>query len=432
MVRAGALPPAIVRPARRVRARLSVPGDKSISHRDAMLAALADGRSRLEGFAPGADCAATLACLEALGVAIRRVGDDAFDIDGRGVGGLAPPGATLDARNSGTTMRLLAGILAGHPFETTIAGDASLSRRPMRRVAEPLGRMGATIETSEGGRPPITVRGGRLSAVNVALEVPSAQVKGAIMLAGLHADGRTTVREPAPTRDHTERALRAFGALVDSDDLGVAIDGLQRLTAGVRRIPGDISSATFLAVAAAGLPGSRVEIEEVGLNPTRTAWLEVLRRAGARISETVEREESGEPCGRLVVEHERLEPVTIAADEVPLLIDELPALAALGAFGGSVEVEGAAELRHKESDRISALVSGLQALGVEAEERADGFHVHPSRPAGGTADAAGDHRLAMTFAVAALAAGAPSSIEGAEAVSVSYPGFFDVLNAACA
>jgi 3-phosphoshikimate 1-carboxyvinyltransferase len=432
MLQSGAAPPAIVRPARRVRGRLRPPGDKSISHRYALLAALALGRSRLEHFAPGADCAATLACLDALGVAIARFGNDVVEIEGRGLGGLSAPGATLDARNSGTTMRLLTGVLSAHPFTSAIAGDASLSRRPMRRIAEPLTRMGATIETSEGGRPPIVVRGGRLTGIDVALDVPSAQVKSAIMLAGLHADGRTTVREPACTRDHTERALQAFGAQVDIDGQAIALDGGQQLSAGSRRIAGDVSSAAFVGVAAAGLPGSRIEIEDVGLNPTRTAWLNVLRRAGAAVDVVVERDESGEPVGRITIAHARVDPVVIAPAEVPLLIDELPALAALGAFGGAVEVTGAGELRHKESDRITALVGGLRALGFDAEERGDGFVVRPSRPRGGEADAAGDHRLAMTLTVAALAAGEESRISGADSVAISYPGFFDVLRAVCA
>lgn len=432
MLRAGAARPALVEPARRIRGRLRPPGDKSISHRHAIVAALARGASRIEGFAPGADCAATLACLRALGVKVGRTPSSGVDIEGRGLGGLAAPSAPLDARNSGTTMRLLAGVLAAHSFEATIVGDPSLSRRPMRRVAEPLTRMGASVETGAGGRPPLTVCGARLRGIDVTLEMPSAQVKSAIMLAGLQAEGRTTVREPAPTRDHTERTLAAFGARVDRTGTAVALDGGQPLRAGFFHVPGDISSAAFLAVAAAGLPGSRIEFHEVGLNPTRTAWLDVLRRAGASVEADVEREESGEPIGRLTITHRRLEPVSIHPAEVPLVIDELPALAALGAFGGAIEVSGAGELRHKESDRIAALVAGLRAFGMEAEERADGFTVHPSRPTGGEADAAGDHRLAMTFAIAALAARGSSRIAGAEAVDVSYPGFFEALRAVCA
>jgi 3-phosphoshikimate 1-carboxyvinyltransferase len=432
MLRAGAARAALVEPARRLRGRLRLPGDKSISHRHAIIAALARGPSRIEEFAPGADCAATLDCLRSLGVRVWQTPDGTVDIEGRGLGGLLPPSAPLDARNSGTTMRLLAGVLAAHPFAATLTGDPSLSRRPMRRVADPLARMGATVETSPDGRPPLTVRGDRLRGVDVTLETPSAQVKSAIMLAGLQAEGRTTVREPAPTRDHTERALTAFGVRVERDGAAVALEGGQPLQGGVRRVPGDISSAAFLAIAAAGLPGSRIEFDGVGLNPTRTAWLDVLRRAGASIETAIEREESGEPIGRLTIAHERIEPVVIEPREVPLLIDELPALAALGAFGGGIEVSGAGELRHKESDRIGALVAGLRALGLEADEEPEGFAVRPSRPAGGEADAAGDHRLAMTFAIAALGARAPSRISGADAVDVSYPGYFEALRALCA
>jgi 3-phosphoshikimate 1-carboxyvinyltransferase len=432
MSRAGAARPALVEPARRIQGRLRPPGDKSISHRYAILAALTRGPSRIDGFAPGADCAATLDCLRALGARVGRTPGDVVEVEGRGLRGLTPPSTPLDARNSGTTMRLLTGVLAAHPFETTIVGDASLSRRPMRRVAEPLARMGARVETRADGRPPLTVHGAHLRGIDITLEIPSAQVKSAIMLAGLQAEGRTTVREPAPTRDHTERALAAFGVHVEWAGTTAALDGGQTPRAGRHRVAGDISSAAFLAVAAAGLPGSHIVFDEVGLNPTRTAWLDVLRRAGAVVETDIDREESGEPVGRLTIAHDRLEPVSIDPAEVPLLIDELPALAALAAFGGAVEVAGAGELRHKESDRIAALVAGLRSLGMQAEERADGFAVQPSRPTGGEADAAGDHRLAMTFAIAALAARAPSRIVGADAVDISYPGYFDALRAACA
>jgi 3-phosphoshikimate 1-carboxyvinyltransferase len=432
MSRAGAARPALVEPARRIRGRFRLPGDKSISHRYAILAALARGTSRIDGFAPGADCAATLECLKALGARVARGPGDAVELEGRGLRGLTRPSTPLDARNSGTTMRLLSGVLAAHPFEATIVGDSSLSRRPMRRVAEPLTRMGARVETRPDGRPPLTIHGAHLHGVDVTLEIPSAQVKSAIMLAGLQAEGRTTVREPAPTRDHTERALAAFGVSLERSDRTAALDGGQTLQAGHHRVAGDISSAAFLAIAAAGLPGSRIVFDEVGLNPTRTAWLDVLRRAGAAVETEIDQDVSGEPVGRLTIAHDRLEPVSIDPAEVPLLIDELPALAALAAFGGAVEVRGAGELRHKESDRIAALVAGLRSLGMRAEERADGFSVQPSRPTGGEADAAGDHRLAMTFAVAALAAPAPSRIVGADAVDISYPGYFEALRAACA
>ena len=422
-------------PARALRGRLRVPGDKSISHRYAILAALADGVSTITGFADGADCRATLACLRALGVAVRPgagAGDDEaprpLAIHGRGLGALAPPAGPLDAGNSGTTMRLLAGVVAAHPFRTVITGDASLRRRPMGRIIEPLERMGAGLE-ADGGRPPLTIRGGRLSGIEYAPPVASAQVKTAVLLAGLHAAGTTRVTEAAATRDHTERALAAFGVPVRREAGGVAVRGGAPLSAARLEVPGDLSSAAFWAAAAAALPGSDVEIEAVGLNPTRTAWLDVLRRAGADVEVRASGNAGCEPAGTLRVRHGRLRPVTVAPAEVPALIDELPVLGALAALGGGIEVSGAGELRHKESDRIARLAGGLRGLGARVEERADGFRVDGSQPlAGGAADAAGDHRLAMAFAVAALGARGPSVIAGADCVDVSYPGFFAALD----
>jgi 3-phosphoshikimate 1-carboxyvinyltransferase len=432
---------AVVAPARRVSGRLRVPGDKSISHRYAILAALAEGRSTLANFAPGADCASTLACLQRLGVDVDVAGADTrtdataatVTVMGRGPGRLRSPSAPLDAGNSGTTMRLMAGVLAGQAFSATLVGDASLSRRPMRRVIVPLEQMGARVDAAPGGRAPLTIHGTRLHAIAFRPEVPSAQVKSAVLLAGLFADGVTTVTEPAATRDHTERALRAFGGEARAEGLTVSIAPNQRLTGRAATVPGDFSSAAFWLVAAAGLAGSRVEIEDLGLNPTRTALLGVLRRYGAHV-EIARTDEGGgaEPRGTVVVAHDHAADLAIAPDEVPGLIDELPAIAALAAYGGEVSVSGAAELRVKESDRIAVLVAGFRALGLDADERPDGFAVRrPSspagRPAGGVADAQGDHRMAMAFAVAALAAEGPSTIEGADAVGISYPGFFDTM-----
>ncbi len=424
---------AIVQPARRLAGRVRVPGDKSISHRYGLLAALGAGRSRFAGFAPGADASATLACLRRLGVDILETWTPAngrlVEIAGRGLRGLAPPDDVLDAANSGTTLRLLAGVLAAHPFSSTITGDASLRRRPMRRVIDPLVCMGARIASHEG-HPPLTVHGGALRGIAWRPAVPSAQVKSAILLAGLHAEGRTEVEEPAPTRDHTERAIEAFGATVRVTGRTVSLEGGQPLRPLTARVPGDFSSAAFWFVAAAGLPGSDIEVVDVGLNPTRTALLDVLRRAGARVDVAVTGEEAGEPIGTVRVRHQELRPIEILPAEVPGLIDELPALAALATHGGGLRVTGAGELRIKESDRISALVAGLRALGAGADELADGFEIAGDRRLrGGRADAAGDHRLAMAFAVAALGAETASAIEGAEAVEVSYPGFFAVLEA---
>ncbi len=421
---------ATITPARRLRGRLRVPGDKSIAHRYALFAAMAEGRSTLAHFAPGADCRSTLMCLRKLGVEIEDGPAGTVIVVGRGFGQLRSPAGALDAGNSGTTLRLLAGMLAGHPFSATMVGDASLSRRPMRRVMAPLERMGARIEATDG-HAPLTIHGARLHAIAHEPETPSAQVKSAVLLAGLHADGITSVREPAATRDHTERAVVAFGGQVTVDGLTVSVSGGQRFQGRPLTVPGDFSSAAFWLVAAAALPGSRVEIEDVGLNPTRTALLDLLARFGARVTVDVAVTDAGEPRGTVVVEHDRAGMLTITPEEVPSLIDELPAIAALAAHGGQVEVRGAGELRVKESDRIAALVAGFRALGIDADERPDGFVVGrasgASRPRGGTADARRDHRMAMAFAIAALAAEGPSTIHGADAVGISYPGFFETL-----
>jgi 3-phosphoshikimate 1-carboxyvinyltransferase len=422
-------PAATVRPARRLRGRLEVPGDKSIAHRYALLAALAHGPSLLRNFAPGADCRSTLNCLRRLGVSIEEGPAGTVSLLGRGLGQLRSPAGPLDAGNSGTTMRLLSGVLAGHAFSSTLVGDASLSRRPMRRVIEPLERMGARLEAVDG-HPPLTVHGARLKAIAFQSPTPSAQVKSAVLLGGLHAEGVTSVTEPASTRDHTERALTTFGGAAAVEGLTVSVAGGQQLRGQTLTVPGDFSSAAFWLVAAAALPGSRVEIEAVGLNPTRTALLDVLRRFGARVLVETAADQSGEPRGTVVVEGDRAEAIAIAPEEVPSLIDELPAIAALAAHGGEVTVRGASELRVKESDRISALVAGFRALGIDADEREDGFVIRGQsgrRPIGGVADARGDHRMAMAFAIAALAAEGPSTIDGAEAVDISYPGFFETL-----
>lgn len=419
---------ALVRPARRAAGCVQPPGDKSLSHRYALLGALADGRTRITGYSSGADCAATLACLRALGVAI-EVRGGVVDIIGRGLRGLSAAPGPVDAVNSGTTMRLLAGIAAAHPFRTVITGDASLSRRPMRRVIAPLTEMGATIHAPDG-RPPLTIDGGDLHGITCRPEVPSAQVKSSLLLAGLQASGRTVVVEPAATRDHTERAFAAFGANIERNGLAVSIAGGQRLRGLDVTVPGDISGAAFWASLAAALPGSEIAITGVGLNPSRTALLTVLRRAGAEVHVQIEREEAGEPVGRVTVRHGALRGFRIDADEVPSLIDEIPALAALGTLlpaGATMEVRGAAELRVKESDRISALARGVRALGAEVTEFPDGFLIDPRPLEGTTVDAAGDHRLAMAFAIAACGASSPTTILGAAAVDVSYPGFFQEL-----
>jgi 3-phosphoshikimate 1-carboxyvinyltransferase len=422
------LPPGavVVAPSPAIQGRLRVPGDKSIAHRYAILASMAVGRSVIRGFAPGADCRSTLACLEGLGVLLSRSGD-VVTVIGRGPAGFSSPGRPLEAGNSGTTARLMAGVLSGLPFSTTLTGDDSLSRRPMRRVIEPLTRMGARFQSADA-RLPMTIHGGSLRAIDYAPAVPSAQVKGAILLAGLRASGTTRVAERQPTRNHSELAMRRFGADIRVDGSTVLVTGGRPLTGLDVDVPGDFSSAAFWSVAAAALHGSAIEIEGVGLNQTRTGLLAILRRAGADVTIAVETTAADEPAGRLRVAHRELRQVVVEPEEVPGVIDELPALAALATHGGEITVTGAGELRLKESDRISALVTGLRALGADADELADGFHVRASRRlTGGVADSAGDHRLAMAFAVAALGALGPTTILGARAVDISYPGFFDVL-----
>jgi len=424
-----------VTPALSIAGALRVPGDKSISHRYALLAAIADGRSTIANYAPGADCASTLSCIEALGAIVSRTSaarenePAIVTIDGRSLRGLRAPGAPLDCGNSGSTMRMLGGVVAAHPFISTLVGDASLSRRPMRRIIGPLSQMGATITAGPGDRPPVAITGGALTGIHFKPETPSAQVKSAVLLAGLQASGETSVWEPAATRDHTERALAAFGARVTTDGRRIALTGGQRLTGCALRVPGDISSAAFWAVAAAAIAGSDVSITNVGLNPSRSSLLDVLRRFGADVEETLEDDWNGEPVGRLRIRHGAMTDLVIAPEEVPEVIDELPVLATLGTFGGSVTVSGAGELRVKESDRIAELVTGLRAMGADAEERPDGFQVRcGTRLTGGAVHARHDHRLAMAFAIAALGATGPTTINGADAVAVSYPAFFDDLD----
>jgi 3-phosphoshikimate 1-carboxyvinyltransferase len=422
----------IVQPTPYVRGRVRPPGDKSISHRYALFAAIADGTSTLDGYSTGADCASTLSCLRALGIIVEVIGRNAaglqLRITGRGPRGFLEPSGMLDAGNSGSTIRMLAGILAAQPFATRISGDASLSKRPMERIIVPLERMGARI-VSNKGCPPLTIEGtAHLRPIAFQTKVPSAQVKSSVLLAGLHADGETRVTEAAQTRDHTERGLRAFGIDVQRNGLTVSIAGGQRAHAANLQVPGDISSAAFWMVAAAALPESEVTVDEVGLNHTRTAIIDVLRRMGASIAVDAGATTDAEPMGRLVVRHGTLQAVDIAPSEVPGLIDELPVLAALATHGGALRVTGAEELRVKESDRIASLARGFQRMGAAIEELPDGFHVRGDRRLrGGEVDACNDHRLAMAFAIAALGATGPTTIHDAGAAAVSYPEFFTVL-----
>jgi 3-phosphoshikimate 1-carboxyvinyltransferase len=421
-----------VRRARRLSGAVQLPGDKSISHRYAMLAAIAVGASEFERFAGSQDCRSTLACLQALGVPL-DVSGSRVRIEGLGLRGLCPPSTVLDAQNSGTTMRLLSGILAGQSFGSTISGDASLSRRPMGRIMEPLRRMGAEIHSEPGDLPPLRIRGGKLSALRYELPVASAQVKSCVLLAGLYADGPTAVRELVPTRDHTEIALSVFGADVrrDGDWVEVLPGPLIR---GCRlAVPGDLSGSAFFLVAAAVVPGADVVFPAVGLNRRRRELLDYLDRAGLHLEVADESSEGGEPRGDLRV---RYRPELLAGTLppiqgplVPALIDEIPVLAVLGAcLAGGLEVRDAKELRVKESDRIAAVVQNLRAMGAGVEERPDGFLVAGGdRLKGADIETHGDHRIAMAFAVAGLVADGETRIHNAGCADVSFPGFWRVL-----
>lgn len=417
-----------IEPASFVRGTFTLPGDKSISHRAALIGAMAEGTTRVRNFSSAADCASTLACLRGLGIAIHRDGEELV-IEG-GLDAWRAPSAVLDAGNSGSTIRMLAGALAGRRFTTTVTGDASLQRRPLERVAAPLRAMGASIETA-GGSAPITITGGALRGFAHDLPVASAQVKTAILLAGLQADGRTTVREPMASRDHTERMLGAFGVTVARDGLSASVVGGSTLRGTTVRVPGDASSAAFLVVAALVLPDSEVRLEGVLLSPTRTAFIEVLKQMGGRVQVQLESHEP-EPVGTIVASSSALRGTRVDPALVPSLIDEVPALAVAGAFAaGELEITGAAELRIKESDRIAALASGLSALGVPVRELPDGLVVTGGAPLrGASVDSHDDHRIAMALAVAALGASEASEIVRGECVAVSYPEFYAHLGRA--
>jgi len=410
----------------RFRGLFTLPGDKSISHRLAILGAMAEGETRIENFSTALDCASTLSCLATLGLDVRRR-EASVLIGGRGPGGLSRPRSVLDAGNSGSTLRMLAGVLAGRPFRSVLDGDDSLRRRPMERVAEPLRAMGASVAAT-AGRPPLTIDGGRLRGVRWELPVASAQVKTAVLLAGLQAEGETTVREPATSRDHTERLLPAFGVAVGRHGRDVSVLGGRPLRAASLAAPGDVSSAAFLVVAALILRDSEVRIEGVLLNPLRTAFLDVLRQMGAAIDTGVVHQDP-EPVGWIAARSSALRGTAVPAAAVPALIDEIPVLAVAAAHAtGTFTVTGAGELRAKESDRIAALCEGLSRMGAAVEERPDGFVVDGGhRLRGAAVRAHGDHRIAMALAVAALAAEGETEIEGAECAAVSFPGFYEVL-----
>ncbi|MDI3522570.1 MAG: 3-phosphoshikimate 1-carboxyvinyltransferase [Bacillota bacterium] len=415
-----------------LRGTITVPGDKSISHRALLLGALAEGTTTVHNFLRSADCLSTASCLKALGVGIEGLeGSGPVTVAGRGLQGLAEPEDVLDAGNSGTTARLLLGILAGQPFTALLTGDASLRRRPMARVTAPLARMGAQIlGRRDGSLLPLAVRGGRLRGGHFALPVASAQLKSALLLAGLNAEGETSITEPAPSRDHTERMLAAWGVPLRRAGSSVILPAGPRLRAQTVSVPGDISAAAFFLVAAAILPGSQVTIKGVGVNSTRTGVLDVLARMGAPVTLTNRHEESGEPLADITVAAAPLQGVEIAGQLIPRLIDEIPALAVAACYAqGETVIRDAAELRVKESDRLAALARELGALGADIRELPDGLIIRGRLLHGGEVKSHGDHRLAMALAVAALAARGPVTIAGADCVSISFPTFFSQVPA---
>ena len=421
----------VVRPARNVRGVVELPGDKSISHRYAMLAGIAEGASRLENYSTGADCASTLGCMRALGVAWKRKDDGAIELKGRGFS-LDAPGGPLDCGNSGSTMRMLSGIVAGQKFTSEMIGDESLSRRPMERVIKPLSEMGAKI-SSRQGKPPLRITGGSLRAIDYKMPVASAQVKSCLLFAGLFAEGETHVEEPLRTRDHTEVALRAFGVQLQRKSSGsgdeVRIRGGQRLRGVEARIPGDLSSAAFFLCAAALFPGSQLIIPNLLMNPTRARLLDVLMQMGLGIAVTKLDEIHGELVGSLQVEGARLKGATIAGGDSPALIDEIPVLSAIAPYTEQgIEVRDARELRVKESDRIAAVATNLRLMGAQVEEHDDGLKIPGGQTLhGAELESFGDHRIAMAFAVAALRAQGDTLIRGAESADISYPAFFQTL-----
>ena len=422
-----------IKPAKGLAGSVRLPGDKSISHRYAMLGAIAEGQTEIHYFSSSADCQSTLACLEKLGAKIERKNETVL-IQGASLKGLRPPAGKLEAGNSGSTMRMLAGILAGQPFRALIGGDASLSRRPMKRVIEPLGQMGARIRSAEGGLPPLEIEGGQLKPIHYELPLASAQVKSAVLLAGLYAEGQTEVVEPIPTRDHTEIALEQMGADIGRHGQTIAVRGPARLEAKKLYVPGDISSAAFFIVAGLLVPDSNLVVENVGLNPTRTALLDLLVPRGGRIKVLNVEMINGELLGDLHVESSPVQGGEIPPEAIPGLIDELPVLAVLGTqTEQGLSFHGAAELRVKESDRIAAAAENLRRMGARVEEFPDGLSVAGQQTLrGAEIESHGDHRIAMAFAVAGLIAEGVTLIRDSACVDISFPGFFDELARATA
>jgi 3-phosphoshikimate 1-carboxyvinyltransferase len=421
---------AIVRPARDVRGVVRIPGDKSISHRYAMLAAIAQGTSRFHNFSAAQDCQSTLDCVAKLGCEWKRLDDGAIEVQGVGPR-LEAPTEVLDCGNSGSTMRMLSGILAGQLFVSELCGDESLSRRPMARIAIPLSEMGAKVASSEGGRPPLKIQGARLKAIHYKPEVASAQVKSCVLFAGLFAAGETVIEEPIRTRDHGEIALRAFGAEVERQGKASRIAGGQRLRAIEARVPGDLSSAAFFLGAAALFPGSQISLPGILMNPTRARLLDILMQMGLKVALAHLEEHQGELIGTIEARGGAWTGGVIAGADTAALIDEIPVLAAIAPYSSNgLEVRDARELRVKESDRIAAVATNLRKMGAQIDETPDGMKIPGSQHLhGAELDSFGDHRIAMAFAVAALRAEGETTIHGADAAGVSYPAFFAELHA---
>jgi len=415
----------LLSPGGTLRGELRVPGDKSISHRAVMLGALAEGQTEISGFLQGEDALATVAAFRELGVVIEGPRAGRLRVHGVGLRGLTAPSRALDMGNSGTSMRLLAGLLAGQPFDSELRGDSSLMRRPMQRIITPLARMGAVIEAAADGRPPLRIRGGAaLHGIHYDLPVASAQVKSCVLLAGLYADGFTSVTEPAPTRDHTERMLQAFGCTVSADNGVIGVHGGAALRGCAIDVPADISSAAFFLVAASIAPGSELLLTHVGINPTRTGALSILGLMGADISVLNEREVGGEPVADLLVREAPLRGIDIPPDLVPLAIDEFPVLfIAAACAAGRTVLRGAEELRVKESDRIASMAEGLTRLGIHCEVLDDGIVIEGGEIGGGVVRTFRDHRIAMAFAVAALRASSGIRVLDCDHVATSFPDF---------
>lgn len=407
-----------------------MPGDKSVSHRAIMLSALAEGASRIRGFLEGEDTRATARIFGQMGVRIEAPSPGERVVHGVGLHGLRKPEGVLDCGNSGTAMRLLCGVLAGQGFDSTLTGDASLSKRPMRRVTEPLARMGAHIETAAGGMPPLRARGGHaLHGIDYASPIASAQVKSAVLLAGLYAEGETTVAEPRPTRDYTERMLAALGWPIAFVPGRARLSGDHALHAIDIEVPADFSSAAFFIVAATIVPGSELVLRNVGMNPRRTGLLHVLRAMGADIAEENRRDAGGEPVADLVVHHAALRGIEVPVEQVTDMIDEFPALFVAAACAeGVTTIRGAEELRVKESDRIAVMAAGLRALGARIEETPDGAVIEGGSLHGGRVESHGDHRCAMAFVVAGAVANSPITVRDCANVATSFPGFIELAN----